>query len=165
MVNTPCDTLRCMQRGRRPAWSTIAAAGLMAVLTAVFATYAILALRGLSADDRTSRDALLLGLSGREESNATVIIAIVMLVVCLLTLTQCVGIVRRRQGARHAALMTFGVLGFVSLAAALPGLFAQPPSPNARYGVLAGFADIAVVVLLLLPLTADDVELAERERA
>lgn len=136
----------------------------MAVVTVVFATYAILAIIAANADEPASRDALLLGLTAQEQSTATVIVALVMLAVSLVTLMQCVGVARRRQGARHAALVTFGVLGFVALAAALPGLFAQPPSPNARYGVLTGFADIAVVVLLLLPMTADDVELAERRR-
>lgn len=153
-----------MGRGPRRAWSTIAAVGLMTALTATFTVYAIVALRGAAADDPASGGAALLGLSGREESAATVIVAIVILVVALVTLAQCVGVARRRQGARHAALMTFGVLGFVSLAASLAGLLAQPPSPNAPYGVAAGLANAAVVILLLLPMTADDVELAERQR-
>lgn len=160
----PGVTLHAMGRGRPPSWSTVAAVAMMSVITGVFTTYAVAALRRPPGDATPSRDAVFLGLSGQQESNATTIAAILMLVVSVVTLAECIGVAQRRQSARHAALMTFGLLSFVSLAAALPGLTARPPSPNAAYGVLAGLADAAVVVLLLLPATMQDVELVELQR-
>jgi hypothetical protein len=148
---------------RRPATSTVAAALTIGVLTVGFIAYAFISIVRVDATD-ASRDAVILGLSGREEGTATMIVSVVILALSLLTALQCLGVARRQQGARHAALVTFGVLSFVSLAAALTGLQAEPPAPNAGYGILVGVLDAVVVVLLLLPSTADDFELAERER-
>ncbi|MBW3603860.1 MAG: hypothetical protein KY460_02925 [Actinobacteria bacterium] len=150
-----------MSTRRPPAWSTIAATGLMAVIIAGFVAFAVASLRGT--DDAASREAGLLGLTAQAENTAGIIVGIVILAVSLVTLAQCVGVARRRQGARHAALVTFGTLALLSLAAAVPGVTSSPPRPNAWYGVLVGVADLAVVGLLLLPTTADDIELAERE--
>ena len=149
----------------RPAWSTTAAAALMGTVSLVYAAYAVLAL--LDARDAgpiASRDAVLLGISGREAGVATPIIAIIILVVTALTSTLTVGVLRRGEGARHAALMTFGVLGALALAASLPGLQSVPPRAGAPFGVLTGIVDLVVVGLLLLRSTADDVEDAERFR-
>jgi hypothetical protein len=150
-------------RPRRPSASTVAAALAIGLVTVGFIVYAVIAIVGVDSTS-ASRDALLLGLSSREEGMATMIVSIVILALSLLTAMQCLGVARRKQGARHAALVTFGVLSFVSLAAGLPGLQAVPRAPNAWYGVLVGVLDALVVVLLLLPSTADDFELAERER-
>jgi hypothetical protein len=149
---------------RRPAGSTVAAAVAIGVITVGFTAYAAIAIFGVAAAS-ASRDAVLLGLTGTEESTATRIVSIVILALALLTALQCLGVARRRQGARHAAMVTFGMLSFVSLAAGCTGLQAVPRAPNAWWGVLVGLLDAAVVVLLLLPATADDFELAERERA
>jgi hypothetical protein len=149
---------------RRPAWSTLVAAGLMGLVSLGFAGYALIVLSETNGGPVGSRDAVLLGLSGREESTATTIVVIVILVVSALTLGLTIGVLRRREGARHAALMTFGLLALLALAASLPGLMAVPPRSGARFGVLVGLADVAVVGLLLLPMTADDVEDAERTR-
>lgn len=151
-------------RLRRPATTTVAAAGLMALVAAGFVVYAVLAVAGLDSDMTASRDAVLLGLSGRDEDAATLAVAVVIGAFTLLTAVLCHGVLRRRQGARHAAMVTFGVLALVSLATGLAGLQAVPPGRNAWYAVLVGVLDAAVVVLLLLPVTADDFELAERAR-
>jgi len=154
-----------MWGGRRPAPTTVAAAGVMGAVSIVFAAYAVavLATKGDSGPV-ASREAVLLGISGREEGVATIMVVVIILAVSALTLSLTVGVLRRREGARHAALMTFGTLGFVALAASLPGLMSTPPRPGARFGVLTGLVDLGIVVLLLLPATADDVEDAERER-
>lgn len=81
-----------------------------------------------------------------------------------MTAVLTVGVAARRVGARHAAIVTFGVLGFVAVTASVPGLLAEPPRPGAGYGVLVGVIDIAIVVLLMLPGTADAFEDAERAR-
>lgn len=137
----------------------------MGIVSAVYVAYAVLVLRD-SGDGGpvASRNAVLLGISGREEGVARIIVAIVILVVSALTVSLAVGVLRRRQGARHAALVTFGVLGLVALAASLPGLSADPPRPGAPFGLVTAIVDVAVVVLLLLPMTADDVDDAERDR-
>jgi hypothetical protein len=137
----------------------------MGVVSTVFAVYAVVVL--VTAGDGglvASRDAVVLGISGREEGMATTMVVGVILVVSALTLSLTVGVLRRREGARHAALMTFGILGFLALAASLPGLAAVPQRSGAPFGVLVGLTDLGVVALLLLPATADDVEDAERER-
>ncbi|HEX6255169.1 MAG TPA: hypothetical protein VFZ70_05100 [Euzebyales bacterium] len=148
---------------RPPSASTVAATLTIGVVTVAFIVYAGIAIIGVDPTN-ASRDAVLLGLSGREEGSATLIVSVVILALSMLTALQCLGVARRRQGARHAALVTFGMLSFVSLAAGLTGLQAVPRAPNAWYGVLVGMLDAAVVVLLLLPSTADDFELAERDR-
>jgi hypothetical protein len=148
---------------RGPSTSTVAAALAMGLVTVGFIVYAAIAIIGVDPTN-ASRDAVVLGLSGREEGTATLLVSIAILALSMLTAMQCLGVARRRQGARHAALVTFGVLSFVSLAAGLTGLQAVPPAPNAWYGVLVGVVDAVVVALLLLPPTADDFELAERER-
>ena len=154
-----------MSAGRRPAPTTLAAAGVMGAVSIVFAAYAVAVLATMGdSGPVASREAVLLGISGREEHVATVLAAVVILAVSALTLGLTVGLLRRREGARHAALMTFGTLGFLALAASLPGLMATPQRSGAPFGVLTGLVDLGIVVLLLLPATADDVEDAERER-
>lgn len=154
-----------MWGGRRPARSTLAAVGLMGAVSLVFLAYAVAVLAAArNVGVVASRDAVLLGLSGREEGIAITIVGGVILGVSLLTLAQTVGVLLRREGARHAALMTFGVLSFLALATSLPGQLATPPRAGAPFGILTGVADAAVVALLLLPATADDVEAAERAR-
>lgn len=60
--------------------------------------------------------------------------AVLMLAVSAVTAAQAVGLALRRDGARHAALLTFGVLGLLALATAVPGVLADPPRPAARWG-------------------------------
>lgn len=150
---------------RRPTWSTLTAAGLMAAVSLIFAVYALSAISGIVPDRiSASRDAILLGLDAQQANNATAMAAGLILAISVLTLSLSVGVALRRVGARHAAMLVFGVLGFISLAAAVPGLQSTPPRAGAGYGVLVGLVDIAAVGLLLMPTTADDFELVERER-
>ncbi|HSJ43741.1 MAG TPA: hypothetical protein VK923_03560 [Euzebyales bacterium] len=154
-----------MWRGRRPEPTTLAAAGMMGAVSIVFGAYGAAELP--TAGDSgpvASRDAVLLGISGREEGVATVMAVVVILAVSALTLSLAVGVLRRREGARYAALMTFGMLGLLALAASLPGLMSTPPRSGAPFGVLTGLVDLGIVALLLLPATADDIEDAERAR-
>ena len=157
---------RMAHRQGRPVWSTSVAAAAVAVLTVAFAAHAVAAVAGLDATQVAgSREATLLGLDGRSERMGTVVTAGLMLAVSTVTAAQAVGLALRRDGARHAALLTFGVLGLLALATALPGVLADPPRPAARWGVLTGIVDLAIVALLLLPATADDFDLAERRRS
>lgn len=153
-------------RHGRPAWSTSVAAAAAAAVTVAYAVYAIAAVTGLDATQVAgSRDATLLGLDGRSERMATVMTAALVLAVSAVTAAQAVGLLLRRDGARHAAMLTFGLLGLLALAAAVPGVLADPPRPAAGWGVLTGVVDLGIVALLVLPATADDFGLAERRRS
>jgi hypothetical protein len=153
-------------RHRRPAWPTLAAAIVVGVVTVGFVAYAVAALAGLDPTQvAASREATQLGLDGRGERMVTLVTVALVLAVSIVTAAQGVGLLLRRPGARHAALLTFAVLGLLALVTAVPGTLVDPPRPAARWGVLTGLADLAVVVLLLLPATADDFELVERNRS
>ena len=58
------------------------------------------------------------------------------------------------------------VFGLFALAfpISLAGLMADPPARGAWLGAIVGLVDLAIVVLLLRRSTADDFELAERDR-
>jgi hypothetical protein len=153
------------RNSRRPAWSTLAAAGLMGVVTLAFVTYAVTAVAELDFTRvAASPEAARLGLDGARERMVTMVTAALVLALSLVSAAQGVGLLLRLEGARHAALLTFAVLGLLALAAAVPGVLADPPRPSAAWGVLTGMADVTVVALLLLPATADDFDLAERDR-
>lgn len=60
-----------------------------------------------------------------------------------------VGLMLVQAWAREAALVIYGVLGLVVLAASLGGLAGDPPAPSAWTGVLVGITNLVVVGLLL----------------
>jgi hypothetical protein len=151
---------------RRPfAATTKAAALLIAGLTGVFVAFAISDITTIDADRNTLRpDEALLGLTPGQGNNAVVVSAVMIFIVSTLCLVVLIGILRRQQGARHAAIMIFGVLAFGVLAVSLSGLSADPPSRNAAYGVVCGLINAAITGLLLAPSTADDFSEAEHAR-
>lgn len=61
-----------------------------------------------------------------------------------------IGMLLAREWAREAALVIYGVLGMVVLAASLGGLAADPPAPSAWTGILVGIANLTIVALLLM---------------
>jgi hypothetical protein len=151
---------------RRPyAGTTKAAAVLIAALTAVFVAYAISDVTNIDADRNTlTPEEVLLGLTPGEGNNAVVVSAVLIFIVSTLCLIVLIGLLRRQQGARHAGIMVFGVLAFGVLAVSLSGLSADPPSPNAAYGVMCGLVNAAITGLLLAPATAEDFSEAEHAR-
>lgn len=72
-----------------------------------------------------------------------------------------VGILRLREWARHAAILTFLFFGLLMIPMAIYGATYDPPSRNAWLGLLVGAGDLSVVVLLLTPRASDDFEDAE----
>lgn len=151
---------------RRPTWPTLAAAVAVAAVTAGFIAYAVGAIADLDPTQVTaSREATQLGLDAGDERTVTLVTVALVLAVSLLTAAEGVGLVLRRAGARDAALLTFAVLGLLALVMAVPGVLADPPRPAARWGVLTGLADLAIVVLLLLPAAAEDFDHDERSRS
>ena len=152
-----------MELTRRPrAWTTVAALALTWLLTVAFASQALA--RMLSGGSQTSREAAL-GVARDDVATGRAITSGLILVVCLLTALMAVGIARRREGSRHAAIGTFLLFGVVSLGSALAGLSADPPAPNAGVGLLNGVACLAVFGLLVNRRTAEDFGRAEFERS
>jgi hypothetical protein len=141
------------------------AALLIAVLTAAFVAFAVRDVTSIDAGRTTlAPEESLLGLNPRQANNAIVVSAVMIFVTSALCLMLLVGIVSRRQGARHAAIVVFGVMAFGVLGVSLSGLLADPPRPNAAYGVACGIVDAAIAGLLLARSTADDFAEAEHAR-
>jgi hypothetical protein len=154
-----------MRVHRRPAATTVAAIGLIVALTTVFAVSAVQRITAIDPGRVTlDPDEARLGLNPHMANNATALSGGLILVVCVLALGAAVGIALRRSGARHAAIVVFGVLGVLALAASLGGLTATPRSENALYGLACGIANAVIVGLLLAPSTADDFDRVEHER-
>jgi hypothetical protein len=150
---------------RLPALTTLGAAAVMSVLTVVFVVYALRALTGID-PDRSSAETneLLLGLNPQQANNATAVTAVLIFAMSALTLVMVIGIMRRREVSRYAAIFVFGLVAVIVLAGSLEGLLADPPRPNAVYGVACGLVNAVIVALLLAPGTADDFAEAEHQR-
>jgi hypothetical protein len=141
-------------------YGTTAGALLIAlVLTVVFGFVAIDSLLGAIYPERLSPSfARMLGsisetdpgsARGGPASNASGMIGIVMGSVVVVSAITMIGLVFAREWAREAALVIYGVLGLVVLAASIGGLAADPPAPSAWTGVLVGVANLTIVGLLL----------------
>lgn len=76
-------------------------------------------------------------------------IGIVIGSVVVVSIIVVVGLMLVQAWAREAALVIYGVLGLVVLAASLGGLAGDPPAPSAWTGVLVGITNLVVVGLLL----------------
>jgi hypothetical protein len=86
---------------------------------------------------------------GGAASNTAGIIGIVMGTVVVVSTIIVIGLLFVQAWAREAALVIYGVLGLVVLAASLGGLAADPPAPSAWTGVLVGVSNLTIVGLLL----------------
>jgi hypothetical protein len=150
---------------QRLAATTKAAALLIAGLTAAFVAFAVRDVTAIDADrNALEAEESLLGLNPDQANNAIVVSAVLIFAMSALCLLVLIGILRRRQGARHAAIMIFGVMAFAVLAVSLSGLTADPPSRNAPFGVVCGVINAVITGLLLAPSTADDFSEAEHAR-
>lgn len=147
---------------RRPAATTVAAATLITALTIGFMTFVLRGAGGRR--DGVDLDASLLGLNPQQAENAAALTTMLIVTVAVVSVLMLVGILRRRQGARFAAIAVFGFLALVVLGVSWSGLTADPPAPNALYGMLCGVVDALIAGLLLAPATADDFDRAEHER-
>ncbi len=141
-------------------YGTTAGALLVAlVLTVVFGFVAIDSLLGAIYPERLSPSfARMLGsisetdpgsARGGPASNASGMIGIIMGSVVVVSAITMIGLMFAKEWAREAALVIYGVLGLVVLAASIGGLAADPPAPSAWTGVLVGVANLTIVGLLL----------------
>ena len=159
-------------------YGTTTAALLIAVtLTSVFGYMAVVSLLGVFDPDRIdpafARGALF-GSGGtvRDASsaaqNASGIIAFVFGAVTLVSAIIIIGLILRQSWARESGMMVYGFLGIASLAASVSGIMADPPADSAWLGLLTALATLAIVGLLLLPVTAknfDPIQQRRRRRA
>lgn len=146
---------------------TTATAVLIAlVLTVSFGYIAVESLIGAVDPDRLDRDFGRGALSfappgsttdaGGAAGNASGIVGIVIGTVVLVSAIIIVGLIFRREWAREAGLVIYGLLGLVATAVSLGGIGADPPAPSAWVGLLNGVANFAIVGLLWAPATARD---------
>lgn len=84
--------------------------------------------------------------------------------VTLLVLLLIAGVGARRAAAREAAFVVFGAMALIAGLATIGGLVSSGPSRGSWLGAATSLACLGVVVLLALPATSLDFELAERER-
>jgi hypothetical protein len=160
-----------MMQDERPRAATTTAAGVLILLVCIpflvngWDLYKLIVEPGSA--DTELRDALIVSGSG-SGAQATRTFAIfgagVTLGLCALAVMLAWGVLRRREGAHHAAIITFAILGLIALAASTQGLTADPPAENAKVGLLVGCVDAAIVILLLLESTRDDFEYMENIR-
>jgi drug/metabolite transporter (DMT)-like permease len=137
----------------------------MSLLTLVFVIYALRAIANIDPDRRSAEtDELLFGLTPQTANNVTAVTAGLIFAMSALTIVMAIGILRRREASRYAAIFVFSIVGAIVFAGSLEGVLADPPMPNAVYGVACGVANAAIVGLLLAPATADDFSEAEHER-
>ena len=153
-----------MQSWFRMRGTTIAAILIALILTVSFGYIAVESILGALDPDRlganfgrgvlsaapagTTSDA------GAAAANASAIIGVVIGAVVLVSAIVVIGLAFRGEWAREAGLVIYGLLGALTVAVALGGLAADPPAPSAWLGMLTGFANFAVVGLLLAPATA-----------
>jgi hypothetical protein len=152
-----------------PRAGTSTAAGvLILALTALFGAIGVDQARDAMDRARVDRETLLtaigLGLNPEETQNLMAITAIVVLALSTLALVLGIGVLRRREGVRHAAIGTFVVFAAVTIPLAVSGLLSEDPSPGVLIGLGIGIADAFVVYLLLRRETLIDFERAEDAR-
>ena len=87
-------------------------------------------------------------------ANASAIVGLAIGSVVLVSAVIVSGLLFRRDWAREAGLVIYGLLGLMAIGASLGGLFADPPARSAWLGILTGVADLAIAGLLLAPATA-----------
>ena len=151
--------------GRRPAWSTTTAAGLLGLLAAGFAFVGLGMLDAeIGTGTEASRRLVLMELGNEGGRTLLAFSGIVVLVTCAVVAAIVVGLLGRRAWAREAGMLVAVLFALLSLGVGASGLAADPPARAAWAGISVGLAHVAVVALLLLPATADDLDRAELRR-
>jgi hypothetical protein len=140
--------------------TTVLAILMVLILTTVFGLMAIDSLLGAIYPERLSpsfgiffgsapRAGASTAARGGPASNASGMIGIAMGSVVVVSSIVVVGLLFARAWAREAALVIYGMLGLVVLAASFGGLAGDPPAPSAWTGVLVGITNLVIVGLLL----------------
>jgi hypothetical protein len=154
---------------RTPRTRTSLAAGILILgLTALFVPIGIdLALDALDPsrlDRETYFSAVGFGLNQQETQNLLGLTAILILGLSALTMVLGIGVLRRREGVRHAAIGTFVMFAVVTFALSTAELLSEEVAPTVAIALVIGAIDAAIVYLLLHPRTSADFERAEDAR-
>lgn len=126
-----------------------------------------LAMEPESAEEELQHALIMTGLSDggtRQVRTYAIIAATILLGLSLLALVLASGVFRRREGAQHAAVIVFAILGLIAIAASVQGLTADPPSEGARVGLAVGLTNLVIVGLLLTASSREDFEYMESSR-
>jgi uncharacterized membrane protein len=141
---------------------------LMLALTAVFVVIGIDAVLDAFVtgrlDRRTYLTAIGFGLNTEEMRNFLAIVGIVILVVCVVTTIEAIGVLGSREGVRHAAVGTFLVFAAVTLILSIAELMSDDVERSVAVALLIGVVDALVVYLLVHEHTTAEFERAERGR-
>ena len=147
---------------RMPA--TVAAAILIAAtLTIAFGYIAVMSLLGVFYSDRIDPSfarGVLFGSDGGFDDvssaaqNASGLVGLLFGGVVILSTVIVIGLILKQSWARESAMVIYGFLGLLSFATSINGVMADPPASAAWLGVLTGVANLSVVVLLLMPVSA-----------
>lgn len=97
--------------------------------------------------------------------NASALVAFLFGAVTLVSVIVIIGLIFRQSWAREAGMVIYGFLGLIAIATSLSAITADPPAPSAWLGLLTGLANVAIVIRLLLPATAQDFNPYLRSRA
>lgn len=157
------------ERNSRPRGGTALAAGiLMLAITALFTVFGVdMALQALD-PDRIGRDSMLtaigLGLTREETQNLKGMVSVVVLALCAISAVLGMGVLRRREGVRHAAIGMFFLFTAITIPLAITGLASEDPPAGVLIGLAIGVLDAVIVYLLLRPQTMAEFERAEAER-
>ena len=100
----------------------------------------------------------------REMGVLSTISGIVILFFVLVATVALIGVARRRQGFREAALGVFSAFAIVMIPLGISGQVANPPGENSMTAILVGVISAMVVVLLAVPATSLTFDQAEVDR-
>jgi hypothetical protein len=154
------------ERTTRP--RSIVAGTLMVALTAVFVVIGVDAVLDAFVTGRLDRETYLnavgFGLNIEEMKNFLAIVGIVILVLCVVTTIEAIGVLASREGVRHAAVGTFLVFAAVTLILSIAELMSDEVEPSVAVALVIGAVDAAIVYLLVHERTTAEFERAERAR-
>lgn len=154
---------------RKPQTGSARIAGvLMLAVTVVFTVLGVDMARDALDPSRIGRENFLnaigLGLTRTETQNLKGMVAVVLLSLCAVAAVLGIGVLRRREGVRHAAIGVFFVFTAITIPLAITGIASDDPPPGVVVGLAIGVLDAVIVFLLARPQTMAEFERAEAER-
>ena len=154
--------------GRTSRPRSILAGVLMLALTAVFVVIGVDAVLDAFVQGRLDRQTYLtsvgFGLNEDEMKNFLAIVGIVILLLCVVTAIESIGVLGSREGVRHAAVGTFLVFSVVTLILSVAELMSDEVERTVAVALVIGVVDAVIVYLLVDERTTAEFERAERAR-
>ena len=151
----------------RTTWGAIA---LAVAITAPYLGILVQSIRGAidpgSVPEELVRDLAMFGTAaeGSEVAIAFAYLVAIVGTVTLLVLLLIAGVSALRPAAREAAFVVFGAMALIAGLATVGGLGSGGASSGSWLGAATSLSCLGIVILLALPATSLDFELAERDR-